>query len=142
MSPLDPLSSGVPWTVDEQSPSQSPALSSSSFFQPTKSPEDAVSVHPRYARFTDTLRLYAGWLLAWYVLIFAFGSYQFTRGLPYRSDLLEQFFLSTALVSFAFGAYLFLVFTGLHRFQGRGFGYGVFLLCLGIGLVWVFSFTT
>lgn len=140
MPDLDPLSkpaqktSPVAWKVSAES---------SQLFQPhpaLNEPKQRTTVS--YARLSDTLRLYAGWLIAWYVLIFSFGSYQLTRTLPLQSDLLEHFFVSPVLVTFAFGAFLFLLCTDIHRIEGRSHGYGGFLLLLGIGLVWLFAVNT
>lgn len=148
MPDLDPLSkpsqttSPVAWKVEEPAP-DSPAAESLQLFQPHPAlNESKKRTTVSYARLSDTLRLYAGWLIAWYVLIFAFGSYQFTRTLPIQSDLLEHFFISPVLVTFAFGAFLFLLFTDIHRIEGRSHWYGLFLTLLGIGLVWLFAVNT
>ncbi|MDP6561808.1 MAG: hypothetical protein QF793_02685, partial [Candidatus Peribacteraceae bacterium] len=37
-----------------------------------------------YFPLLDTLRLYAGWLLAWYCIVYAIGAYQFMKELPFR----------------------------------------------------------
>lgn len=57
--------------------------------------------------FSDTVRLYAGWLLAWYGLVYILGYYQMTRSLnpeiPYVYGLLySPLVLTLATVCFAF----------------------------------------
>ena len=57
---------------------------------PKKSSKRAQGYHP----LSDTLRLYAGWLFAWYVVIYALGWYQRTRALPFRMPVIDQRVLS------------------------------------------------
>lgn len=92
-----------------------------------------------YAPFISTLRLYAGWLLAWYFLIYAFGSYSELQELSFEIPYVEQLFLSPVILLFACGAYLFLVLTSLHRMLGGGFAKGLLCTVLGVmmfGLFW------
>ncbi len=85
----------------------------------------------------DTLRLYAGWLLAWYFVIYAFGAYQFTRGM-FDWDLLEQLFLSTLILQFSCLAFLFLLLSQIHRVLGRGIVKGVLLTIAGVAMFVLF----
>jgi hypothetical protein len=59
--------------------------------------------------------LYAGWLLAWYALAYALGSYQWTRNLPFRIPLVEGLLLSPLVLSFTLATFLFLMFTEIHK---------------------------
>src|SRR3989344_3981896 len=72
-----------------------------------------------YFPLLDTLRLYAGWLLAWYCLVYAVGSYQFMRELPVRIPYADSLFLSPLVLSFTFAAYLFLLLSGWYVSAGR-----------------------
>lgn len=83
----------------------------------------------------DTLRLYAGWLLSWYFLIFAFGSYAYLRELPVDIPFAAGLFQSPVIISFAFGAFLFLLLTEVHKLSGKGKWTGVLL-----GLAWIAVF--
>ncbi len=86
----------------------------------------------------DTLRLYAGWLLAWYFLIYAFGSYQATRALAFRAPYLDDLFLSPIVLTFTFGAFLFLLLSSLHRAFGRGPVKAAGLMVAGLIVLFLF----
>ncbi len=87
-----------------------------------------------YFPLLDTLRLYAGWLLAWYCLVYAIGSYQFMRDLPVRIPYADSLFLSPLVLSFTFAAYLFLLLSGWYVSLGRKKLFAVVFLIIGIGL--------
>ncbi len=103
---------------------------------PTESaPSVAVETAPRtYFPLLETLRLYAGWLLAWYCMVYAIGSYQYTRELPFTLPYAESLFLSPLVLSFTFAAYLFLLLTGMYKWSGRKRSAGFVLLLAGIAL--------
>ncbi|MEK7591273.1 MAG: hypothetical protein AAB489_03650 [Patescibacteria group bacterium] len=86
----------------------------------------------KYFPLIDTLRLYAGWLLSWYFLIFAFGSYDYLREFPFEIPLVSGLFQSPVIIIFALGAFLFLMLSSLHRFFNRGMFRGIIL-----GILWV-----
>jgi hypothetical protein len=92
----------------------------------------ATSGEATYVPLLETLRLYAGWLLAWYCLVYAIGSYQFTRELPMRVPYAESLFLSPLVLSFTFAAYIFLIFSGIYKYAGRRKTFGFVLLGAGI----------
>lgn len=85
-----------------------------------------------YFPLLDTLRLYAGWLLAWYCLVYALGSYQHARPLPFRIPFVEGLFLSPLVLSFTWGAYLFLLLSGIWKATGKGIIKGLIVTVLGI----------
>lgn len=82
----------------------------------------------------ETLRLYAGWLLAWYCLVYAIGSYQFIKELPIHIPYAESLFLSPLVLSFTFGAYLFLLLSGIYKQTGKKKLTGLGLGILGIAV--------
>ncbi len=84
-----------------------------------------------YYPLVETFRLYAGWLLAWYFLIFALGSYQLTRSLPFRVPYVDDLFTSPLVTDFSAAAFLFLLLTDLHRRIGRGIIKGLVLCVVG-----------
>ncbi len=98
----------------------------------------APGEHITYFPLTDTLRLYAGWLLSWYFLIFAFGSYTYLRELPVQIPLVGGLFQSPVIISFAFGAFLFMLLTEFHRLLGRGKIKGVVLSLAWLGIFVLF----
>jgi len=87
-----------------------------------------------YFPLVDTFRLYAGWLLAWYILIYALGSYQLTRRLPFSIPYVEDLFKSPLVANFACGAFLFLLLSSVHRRLGRGIVLGIVLWLAGLAL--------
>ena len=71
----------------------------------------------------ETLRLYAGWLL-----------YQFIKELPIHIPYAESLFLSPLVLSFTFGAYLFLLLSGIYKQTGKKKLTGLGLGILGIAV--------
>lgn len=103
---------GVP-----SSPSFDPKSESQDFFGATQAqviaikPKSSNSYFPLY----ETLRLYAGWLLAWYGIIYAIGAYQHVKDLPFRIPYAESLFLSPLVLSFTFASFVFLLCTTLSK---------------------------
>lgn len=95
-----------------------------------------------YYPLLDTLRLYAGWLLAWYVLVIALGAYQGTKNLPFTIPLVEGLWQSVLIIRATFGVFLFLVLTSLYRFFGNRGWVGGVLGILGVVLFYVFFVNT
>ncbi len=85
-----------------------------------------------YYPLVDTLRLYAGWLMAWYFVIYALGTYQFLRELPFKSDVLSQFFSSGLVLQFSSASFLFLLLSEIHSRLGRGIMKGILLTLAGL----------
>jgi hypothetical protein len=118
-------------------------------FEPAKTHIDTDAAPPgkpaeqpvpeEYVPLSDTFRLYAGWLLAWYAVVYLIGSYQFTKRLPFEIPFLEGLFLSPLVLKFAFGTFLFLMLSTLHRALGRGIGKGVALTLVWFALMTLFS---
>ena len=95
-----------------------------------RAPQSDVAYFP----LLDTLRLYAGWLLAWYCLVFAVGSYQFTKDIPFHVPYAESLFLSPLVLSFTFAAYLFLLLSGIYTQTGRSKKIGLVLATVGVAV--------
>lgn len=91
-----------------------------------------------YAPLTSTLRLYAGWLLAWYGLFVSLGYYVHSRALPWSVPYVEAFFLSPLIFSFTVAIFLFLVLSSVHRtVHGKflsGILFGIFGIVLFFGV--------
>lgn len=100
--------------------------------------EEHKSADRIYAPLIDTLRLYAGWLFAWYFVIYALGSMEVTRSLPYSSPIIEHLFLSPIIANLTCGVFLFLLLTTLHRAFGSGVLRGFVLT--GVGMIGVILF--
>ncbi|GEM_PF-434609 len=87
----------------------------------------------RYFPLISTIRLYAGWLLAWYALFVALGYYSHVRTLPWNIPFVEAFYLSPLIFTFVVAIFLFLMLTSLKRALGGGIFTGFVFTILGIG---------
>lgn len=85
-----------------------------------------------YVPLGDTLRLFAGWLLAWYGVVYLVGDYQRSGKLPFELPFVESMFTSPLILRFAFGTFLFLFFSTLHRWMGGGILKGCTLFLLWV----------
>ena len=81
---------------------------------------------PAYAPLHETLRIFAGWLLAWYGLIYALGFLESSGKLP-QIPFVHELFVSPLVLQFTFGTFLLLALSNLHRWIGRGVLAGFFL---------------
>ncbi len=94
----------------------------------TKAPGGAY--HP----LTATLRLYAGWLLAWYGLFVAVGYYSVYRTLPWDIPFVQAFYLSPLIFSFIAAIFIFLMMSAIHKAVKGGVVSGISFTMLGIAL--------
>lgn len=85
---------------------------------------------PKYLPLFSTLRLYAGWLLAWYGLFVALGYYANVRILPWDIPFVEAFFVSPLIFTFIVAVFLLLALNSLHRALGGRLLLGSFLTLL------------
>ena len=98
-----------------------------------KRTEKAMVAEERaYVPLVDTLRLFAGWLLAWYGLVFLLGDLQMHGRLPPELPLVEALFTSSIVLRFTFTTFLFLLLTSVHSWLGRGIGKGLALTIVGV----------
>lgn len=95
-----------------------------------------------YEPLVDTFRLYAGWLLAWYFVIFALGSYQVERTLPVEWEVLSNLLHSTLLLRFSFALFLFLTLSALYRIGKSTTGKALILSLSGLILLGLFIANT
>lgn len=106
----------------------------------TDDPASPVREKPRmqetsagtYIPLVDTLRLFAGWLLAWYALVYLLGSYSMSGKIPFEVPFLQGLFESPLVLRFSFGTFLFLALSSLHAWLGKGTGKGIMLAVLWI----------
>ncbi len=101
--------------------------------EPVKKQEATTLSHAHsYVPLTETLRLFAGWLLAWYGLVYLLGALKLENRLPFEVPFVEGLFLSPLILRLAFGMYLFLLLTTIHKALGRGTGKGIALTLAGV----------
>lgn len=94
----------------------------------TKTPLPAQSPHlqteepKEYFPISDTLKLYAGWLFAWYFIVYALGAYQMSRDVPFNIPYVEAWLppYSPLILTFALASFLYLLFAQLHKTFGGG----------------------
>lgn len=99
---------------------------------PTKQPEET------YLPLHTTLRLYAGWLLAWYGLVYLAGSFRSAGLAPWVPEFVQTLFASPLTLYFACATYLFLLLGTVHRLLGGGVLKGIACTAAGGGLLWGF----
>ena len=108
-------------------PSQPPQPFSKEEQQPS-----ALSGNKVYLPIASTLRLYAGWLLAYYSIVYALGWYAQSRPLTFEIPYVRALLVSPLVLSFTFAAFLFLLFHSLYRLVGGGLVKGVAVSVLGV----------
>ena len=81
----------------------------------TNMSDPVAHISSGYQPLSSTLRLYAGWLLAWYGLFVTLGYYATVRTLPWDIPFVQAFFISPLIFSFIVAIFLFLFLASLHR---------------------------
>lgn len=93
---------------------------------------------PTYAPLHETLRVFAGWLLGWYGVIYALGFLEQSGKLP-ELPFVRELFESRLVLQFTFGTFLVLAMSNAHRWLGggtlKGFVLGVAFIALLAGFV-------
>ncbi len=102
--------------------------------QRAASPALRTSADSPYHPLAATLRLYAGWLLAWYGLFVAIGYYSVQRTLPWDIPFVQAFYLSPLILSFIVAIFLLLMLSALHKAMRGGALSGIAFTVLGIAL--------
>lgn len=85
----------------------------------------------QYHPLASTLRLYAGWLLAWYALFVVVGYYSLSRALPWDIPFVQAFYVSPLIFGFIVAIFLFLLFSALHKMLKGGLLTGIVLTIAG-----------
>ena len=130
LQPIEIYESALPTTAPAD---DSPWVDPMSAAPPPPAPDNTVSESSTaYFPFLETLRLYAGWLLAWYSIVYAVGAYQFLNDVPFRIPYAESLFLSPLVLSFTFAAYLFLLLSSIYKATGSSKKKALLLSVLGI----------
>ena len=88
-----------------------------------------------YHALLSTFRLYAGWLLACLLAVFAAGSYQQLRSLPVRFPILDEWMDSAMLRDVLLVTFLFLLLSSMHQLLRGGFWKGILLTAGGFALM-------
>lgn len=118
-----------PQRVNEKKPKPAPLPWSPATNAPSK--VETAPAERAYAPLHETLRIFAGWLLGWYGLIYALGFLEQTKRLP-ELPFVRELFVSPLVLQFTFGTFLFLALSNVHRWIGRGTLAGFVLAVLWI----------
>lgn len=94
-----------------------------------------------YVPLVETLRLFAGWLLAWYGLVYLLGGLQMKRSISQDIPFISALFSSGLVLRFSFATFVFLLLTSVHAWTGKGIAKGIALTLVGIALVIAFHLT-
>lgn len=88
-----------------------------------------------YIPLTQTLRLFAGWLMAWYGIIYLAGRYRADGRLPWDIPAIQGLSESPLVLRFAFAVFLFLLLSDIQKWTGKGS-----LKAIMLGIVGAFVF--
>lgn len=88
-----------------------------------------------YLPLIETLRLFAGWLIAWYGLVFLLGGLQIKHSISENIPFISALFSSDLVLRFSFATFIFLLLTSLHAWMGKGIAKGIVLTLAGILLI-------
>jgi hypothetical protein len=91
-----------------------------------------------YVPLVETFRLFAGWLLAWYGIVYMLGHLMTENKLPIYIPYLRALFESDLVLRFTFGTFLFLLLTTLHKLIGGGVGKGIAVTVVGVAVFVLF----
>jgi ABC-type amino acid transport system permease subunit len=95
-----------------------------------------------YAPLIDTLRIYAGWLLACLGTVFALGTHGITHKSTWIPAILMEWVRSPLILQVTFLTFMFLLLSSIHRLLGRGLWKGISLIVTGFVLIVLFRINT
>lgn len=91
---------------------EAPVMKQAAVTSPTSQEHSSIL---QYLPLVSTLRLYAGWLLAWYGLFVGLGYYATVRSLPLDIPFVMSFYASPLIFTITVAVFLFLLFTEIQR---------------------------
>ena len=130
----------LPSAISSAPPTATPAPRPTIGFTNVAKEEDKPVTAPKvtqvsgYHPLAATLRLYAGWLLAWYGFFVAIGYYSVNRALPWDIPFVQAFYLSPLIFSFMVAIFIFLMLSTVHRTMKGGLLSGLAFTVLGVTL--------
>ncbi len=122
-------------------PSAQPVKKTIGFAGAEAAPVKKTDVPPKtkpahsYLPLMATLRLYAGWLLAWYGLFVALGYFTTVRRLPFEIPFVQAFYFSPLIFTFTAGIFIFLLLSAVHKAVHGKLVTGILLTLVGVGLL-------
>lgn len=109
--------------------------------KPALKPEPEVTMQEEhvYHPLSVTISIYMGWLLFWCGALYLLGGYQAMKVLPFEVPMLTELITSPFILIVSLGAFLFLMFAGLHRALKGGVLLGLAFLIIGGVLLWLYG---
>lgn len=97
-----------------------------------------IELETVYIPLLQTIRLFAGWLMAWYGIIYLAGTYRGDGRLPYDIPLIQSLASSDLVLRFSFAVFLFLLLSDVYAWTGKKAVFGVLITIVGIAMMWMF----
>lgn len=119
------------FTLSEQDPLPVETMPWSGRRKPAAAPTEEAA----YLPLVETLRLFAGWLIAWYGLVYLLGGLQVKKSISGDIPFIAALSTSSLVLRFCFGTFLFLFLTSVHAWMGKGIAKGIVLTLIGIALM-------
>jgi len=119
------------FTLSEEDPLPVESMPWGAKAKPVAAIEEPVS----YLPLIETLRLFAGWLLAWYGLVYLLGGLQMKNSISSDIPFISALFSSGLVLRFSFITFVFLLLTSVHGWMGKGIAKGIVLTLVGILLI-------
>lgn len=133
------------WTVEEiAGDSQAPFIETPTWTTiehgnaSTTMQAPVIELETVYIPLLQTMRLFAGWLMAWYGLIYFAGTYRGDGRLPYDIPLIQSLASSDLVLRFSFAVFLFLLLSDVYTWTAKKAVIGVFVTIVGITAMWMF----
>lgn len=95
----------------------------------------AQETETAYLPLIETLRLFAGWLIAWYGVVYFLGGLQLKKSISADIPFIAALSSSSLVLRFCFATFLFLLLTSVHSWMGKGIAKGIVLTVIGILLM-------
>jgi len=92
----------------------------------------ATDAPSSYVPLIETLRLFAGWLIAWYGLVYFLAGLQAKKDISADIPFIAALSGSGLVLRFCFATFLFLLLTSIHERMGKGIAKGIVLTVIGI----------
>lgn len=96
-----------------------------------KTPAIQEAAATAYIPLVETLRLFAGWLIAWYGLVYFLAGLQAKKDISADIPFISALSSSGLVLRFCFATFLFLLLTSVHERMGKGIAKGIVLTVIG-----------
>lgn len=132
------------WTIEEigsdsqTSFQQTPTWTTTEQHSTVTSSSPVIELETVYIPLLQTIRLFAGWLMAWYGIIYLAGTYRGDGRLPYDIPFIQSLASSSVVLRFSFAVFLFLLLSDIYGWIGKKPALGVLITLIGLATMWMF----